>query len=189
MRRNVGIAEQSANAATESAIAAKSGADAATATLKLMKRTAHRELRARVFVEGATLVGKPAPGGFAIEFTIRNFGKVPAYGCTHSAALVLRNEPCGESELPVAVKTGQEPIVVLPPGGEIKVLKSLPAGIFENAQHTRVMQGAMALYVYGEIRYIDGFQIKRHSTFRMKCCGADYGLGRFSFCERGNKAN
>ncbi len=79
--------------------------------------------------------------------------------------------------------------MVLPPDGQFTIVKNLPLGVFGNTQHSQVMAGSFAVFIYGEIRYRDGFGKKRFNTFLMKCCGADYSLRRFSFAEKGNKAN
>jgi len=153
-----------------------------------LRKTARREMRARVFVNSAVRKGSVAAGIFDVEVTIRNFGKVPAYDCTSALELVLKTNP-PNSEFTPPSKTGQEPKMILPPGAEVKVVKTLPAGAFGNIQHTQVGQGSQAIYLYGEIHYRDGFRRDRFSTFRLQCSGVDYGLGRFSFCDRGNQAN
>jgi hypothetical protein len=162
-------------------------------SLKTTRRNSRKELRARVFVVGANRLGVSGPGTFDAEITIRNFGKIPAYECTYAVDLALAPNPKGDIPFPAPRKSGQEPNVVLPPGGEVKVIRSLPSGAFENNQHTLVGNEGWAVYVWGEISYRDGFQKKgrpgRLSTFCMKCCGTDYNRGRFSFCEKGNDAN
>lgn len=189
MRENVALAEKSANAAQESANAARDSASAATATVKAIKETSRKELRARVFVSRAARLGTASPGPFDAEITIKNFGKTPAYGCTCAIELVLRTNPPDDSAFPAPRITGQEPKMVLPPDGEFTIVKNLPVGTFGGPQHSQVMAGSHAVYVYGEIRYRDGFRKKRFNKFLMKCCGADYSLRRFTFAEKGNKAN
>ena len=176
-------------AAKDGAEAAKANADAATATVKAIKETSRKELRARVFVATAARLGSAAAGPFHAEITIQNFGKTPAYGCTCAIELVLRPNPPDDSAFPAPRITGQEPKMVLPPDGQFTVVKSLPAGTFGNTQHSHVMATGYAIFVYGEIRYRDGFGKKRFNNFLMKCCGTDYSLGRFNFAEKGNKAN
>jgi hypothetical protein len=61
--------------------------------------------------------------------------------------------------------------------------------MFGNTQHSQVGQGSHAVYLYGQVRYRDGFGVNRSSEFLMNCSGMDYALGRFAFCEIGNQAN
>lgn len=183
MRENVGVAERSANAARERAAAA-------TNTMKLMRKISRKELRARVFVQGTKRLGATfGPGSFDAEITIKNFGKIPAYRCTYCLGLILATNPVPDDQVPALQRTGQEPMIVLPPDGEVTITKTLPLGTFANIQHTQVGQGSHAVYLYGDIQYRDGFGQQRVSKFLMKCCGFDYGMRRFSFCERGNEAN
>ena len=181
MQESVGLAGRSADAAAASA-------EAAMATVKEMKDTARKELRARVFVAVAKRSGAASPGPFVAELVIRNFGKIPADDCTCTVGLLLDTYPPVEDNLPVLNATGREPRVVLPPDGDIHISKALPVGTFASLQHTQVMQESHAVYLYGRIEYLDGFGTERFSKFLMKCSGADYGFGRFTFCERGNEA-
>jgi hypothetical protein len=174
MRKNVKVARDSA--------------DAASSTVKVMKQTAQRDLRARVFVMNAKRMGNPDAGPFSVEVKVKNYGKVPAYACTFAVNLVVRPNPLNEPLIPLQW-TGQEPKMVLPPRGQIKIIRSLPEGTFAKNQHQLVIAGSWAVYVYGEIRYRNGFGTSRFSRFRMKCCEVDYSLCRFSFCEEGNEAN
>jgi len=182
MQKNVALAEKIANAARDSA-------EAASATVRLMRRYTRRQMRARVFVVSANRIGGAKPSSFEAEILMKNYGKVPAYKCTCAIALVLRPNPPGADSFPTLEPTGQEPRLVLPPDGEFRITRHLFSGTFEHQQHTMVGTGSQAVYFYGWIQYRDGFGKKRKSSFLMRCCGADFGSGRFSFCESGNDAN
>jgi hypothetical protein len=185
----VTAAQDNAKAALAGAEAAKANAESAEATVKQMRSSARRELRARVSVVSARRLGTAArPGSYQAEITFRNFGKVTAYRCTCTVALVLRPNNADDSQFPPARLTGDEPNVSLPPGGEFTVVRHLEVGTFEGPQHSAVMVGTSAVYFYGKIMYRDGFKSGRYSDFRMKCCGPDYSLNRFAFCEKGNRA-
>ena len=203
MRQNVKIAEKGAQAAADSARAAianveiaektanaaRDSARAASKTVTLMRTTSRKDLRARVFVLSAQRIGPANPVAFSAEVTIKNFGKIPAYRCTCFIEMIQATNPAPTEPFPNPRRTGQEPRMVLPPGGEIKVALFLHAGTFQHNQHNLVMAGSHAVYIYGEIQYRDGFKHDRVSKFVMRCCGSDYSSGRFSFCERGNTAN
>lgn len=189
MKENVRIADNTAKAAKESAEAAQKSAEAATATIKIMKRTARRQLRARVFVVTAQRLEQCLPRRFTAELTIKNFGGVPAYGCTFRAHMSLMTNPLGGAEIPKLHVSGQEANLVLPPGAEVRTRLYLPQGGFEQNQHNLVTAGSYAVYIHGEIHYRDGFGKHCASTFLMRCGGLEYATGRFSFCERGNTAN
>jgi hypothetical protein len=169
--------------------AAKDSADAAKITIKQMRRSARKELRARTFVASAKRTTPTNPGVFIAEVTFKNFGKVPAYRCTYKIGLILDTYPPVDAGLPVLNATGREPKFVLPPGGEVRLSKALPAGTFAGTQEKLVMQESHAVYLYGQIDYKDGFGADRYSRFLMKCSGSDFSTGSFSFCERGNHAN
>lgn len=188
MRASVEVAEKSANAAKESADAAKESADATAASVKQMKENARKQLRSRVFVAEARKLSDSG-GTFQAELVIKNFGHIPAYGCTCTAALILRPNPSSSDALPQPTVDGLAPRIVLPPNGELRILKSLPQGTFEVLQQRQLIAGTHAVYFYGVIRYRDGFARKRHSEFRLRCTQIDYQLCRFSFCEAGNVAN
>jgi hypothetical protein len=178
MRDAVGIAQKSASAAQD-------GAKAAAETVALMRETSEKELRARVFIESAKRVGT-GPVSFSAEITIKNFGKIPASECTYLFAM----QCLPVSELPpILHPSGQEPRMVLPPGAGVRDFKTLPTGTFQIKQENLVRAGAYAVCVYGRIEYGDGFGNRRHSAFVMKCCGSDYDIGRFSFCQTGNEAD
>ena len=69
--------------------AAKDSADAAKITVKQMRKTARKELRARTFVASAKRSMPINSGAFIAEVTFKNFGKVPAYRCTCKIGLIL----------------------------------------------------------------------------------------------------
>jgi hypothetical protein len=177
--------EETVDLAQKSADAAKDSAKAAAETVELMRATSEKELRARVFIESAKRAGT-GPVSFSAEITIKNFGKIPASECTYFFAMQCL--PISESP-PILHPSGQEPRMVLPPGAEVRDFKTLPTGTFQITQENLVRAGANAVCVYGRIEYGDGFGNRRHSAFFMKCCGSDYDLGRFSFCQTGNEAD
>jgi len=86
---------------------------------------------------------------------------------------------------PTLHKKGQEPVIVLRPMGRLRLRRYFPPAPFQHVQDTQVADGSYAVFIYGEIRYRDGFARDRGSKFRMRCCGLDYAPGRFSFCESG----
>jgi hypothetical protein len=181
-------ARDNALAAVAGAEAARANAESAEATVRQMKGTARRELRARVSVVGAKRLGAATSGSYQAEITIKNFGRVTAYRCTCIVDLVLRPNGANDDQFPPPRATGEEPNMSLPPGGEFTMVRNLDTGTFENRQHSDVMAGTLAIYFYGRIVYRDGFRSGRYSDFRMKCCGPDYSLNRFAFCEKGNRA-
>lgn len=165
---------------------AKRSVEAAITTTQVMRKTARKELRARVFVLNAK--GARKANTFDAELIIKNFGKIPAYRCIYLVAMQLSTNPTPNIAFPVLKATGEEPKFVLPPGGEVKVNRSLPPGTFQDQQENVLLGGGYAIYLHGEIKYRDGFGAQRVSRFRMKCAREDYPLGRFSFCEKGNIA-
>jgi len=186
LERQTSATETAARAAMTNATAAQASAEAAVATVRQMRGSARRELRARVAVAGARRIGEARAGSYQAEITIRNFGKVTAYRCQCKVALVLRTEDC--VEFPEPRVEGDEPSVALPPGGEFTMVRSLPAGTFESLQHGQVLARSHGIYIYGKVTYRDGFQSGRYTEFRLKSSGTDYSLSRFSFNKSGNSA-
>lgn len=181
-------AKDSAVAAQQSAAASQQSANAAAETVKVMKRTARRQLRARVFVASAIRIGDPRPGPFVAELTIKNFGGVPAYNCTFRAQMFMRSTLL--EGIPPLNKRSNDPSMVLPPGAEVKTRLRLPDGTFADQQQQMVNAGSLAILIHGVIEYRNGFQQDRRSEFLMRCTGVqDYTVGRFAFCEIGNKAD
>ena len=142
--------EQQHRETTEQLSVAIRSADAATATVDLMRKTSRKDLRARVFVASAQRVEPLGPGSFTAEVTIKNFGKIPAYDCTYFATMILRPSP--NNEFPALHKKGDEPVLVLPPDAEVKMPLVLPTGTFQNTQDANVGAGSWAVYIYGEIQ-------------------------------------
>jgi hypothetical protein len=187
MRTHERLMGQNVELAKSTVAAARISAKAAAATVIQMRRTAQRELRARVFVEHAERFGMLSASSYSVAVTIKNFGKVPAYKCTYKIEVVFRSSIPDASAFPPLVWQGRETTMVLPPNGTVHALLSMPTGTFSLTQHNQALNGVFGVYVYGEIRYRDGFGKNRFSKFRLISSGLEYNHSRFSFCDQGNE--
>lgn len=175
--------------AKDTVAAAQDSAKASADTVNQMRDTAARELRASVFVESANRFGNYNSNSYTAEITIKNFGKVSAEDCTYDFTVVHRPSLPDPTAFPPLHWSGRESKMVLPPNGIVRLMLPMLVGTFGTTQHTQVTNGASGIYVYGEIRYRDGFSQDRVTKFRLISTGLEYNHGRFSFCPQGNEAN
>jgi hypothetical protein len=94
VKRSVDLAEKGTDAAIESADAATKSSNAATATIRLMRQTARRELRARMFVLSAkgaeTLTTGRSMPRLRKPGTDGTFPNFPGITSSHSATYTRR---------------------------------------------------------------------------------------------------
>jgi hypothetical protein len=166
-------AKAAANAAKESADAAKEAADAgklqaetAQQTLQTMQDTAQRQLRAYVFAEpgdisfGAAIPGVPSQE-WNYEIRFKNSGQTPAYEFTQSTRCAIAAEPVAETIFTV----GRDGLskAPLPSSQQVKTAGRIRVSISDASD---IRAGIKTFFVYGEIRYVDGFGRNRLSKFR-----------------------
>ncbi|RUU44107.1 hypothetical protein EOD08_11200 [Mesorhizobium sp. M6A.T.Ca.TU.002.02.2.1] len=146
--------------------------------------SSERQLRAYVCLEGVH-----APAGFeADEITavahVKNFGATPASEMSQWTLIKLREYPL-VGDLEPYDDSGHPNRVILPPGA---ITLSMPTfrGL-EAWEITAIKKEELALYVYGEINYIDAFGENRSTIFRMRSTGEQsFKLGVFKATKDGN---
>jgi hypothetical protein len=162
-------------------------------TIRKMRDTEERQLRAYVFAEPGSLqqgVGfTSGPGivhqnvprwSFEVKFT--NSGQTPAYGFTQFTTAATLNEPASENDF---IIRPEAPIsrAPLPAAGEVSTTGTLDLTAAEVAA---IRAGAMSFYVFGEINYTDAFKRKRKVRFRF-IHGRHNRPGDLVYAETGNE--
>jgi hypothetical protein len=159
----------------------------ASRTVNTMADTAQKELRAYVFIESAsignTAIGQnPKPG-----FTIKNFGKTPAYEVS-----ILLGYGFGDSfEKLGKLSMDHEQRGTLGPTAYIHYYNFCPRTLTSD-DISALQSGTHFLFVYGEIRYVDFTGESRTTKFRLKAMkNAETGLigPQFEVCKDGNDAD
>jgi hypothetical protein len=177
----------------------------------ISRRTAQRQLRAYVLSDSSIIVNvaNPIPlypgqvlpqtdaritntaAGPGAFIQIKNLGQTPAFRVIHWGYICFREYPLNASlpaRTPVAANI---PSSVLGPGQTAtKMLELNPA--LTAAQINDLRNGTAAIYVQGEITYLDAFRKNRLTRYRVMyhrmggAIGVSTGL---NFCEEGNDAN
>lgn len=151
--------------------------------------TARRQLRAYVLVPRVDIVDRSPTPRFTekwVEVSIKNFGHIPATSISYWLAICAEEYP-----LRTALERGTvtQTIGVLAPGGDPFIAEITTPLINNNI--ASISDHGMALYVYGEVRYFDGFHPDRVTPFRyMKRSGEDWSRnGKLEMCQEGNDPN
>ena len=166
--------------------------DAGEKQRELSEKTAERQLRAYVFVEGDSKDNLPvvdAVNGI-IKFPLKaiNRGQTPAYKVTRWSNVEV---------LPYPLTVDLEGI----PAGAVWFALDLgpntPVGMeasrrqpWSQDQIDGVLAGTMRIYVYGEVRYLDIFKNEQNTKFRfMARVLRDGSIPGLEACEEGNDAS
>ena len=131
--------------------------------VKLARDTAQRQLRAYVGVETGS-VAAIGLGVFRASITVKNAGLTPAHNVRHFGELILGSLP-EPSTLPEMDESQGASAYVLLPGGEMYA--GATSDVLTTEDWSRIGSKQATLYAYGTILYIDAFQQKRVSTYRM----------------------
>jgi hypothetical protein len=177
-------AKEGADAAKIQAEAAKIQAQTARGTLQTMQDTATRELRAYVLVSGGKIRNVDSPLGRIAELSIRNFGKTPA----HDLKMWMG---AGVKEFPVTTALGRpgDNITiasdVLAPG--IPSVMRVPIHPVNGWWESRLNDRTAAIYLFGEVTYLDAFDKLHRTEFRHMCFGEGLSTGEISPYPEGNR--
>lgn len=155
------------------------------ATQSLVKNaedTARRQLRAYVHVKGVRLIDEPViPGSewkeLRIEVLFHNFGQCPATELEYWLNFGVHEFPLHTSLLEEHVQR----IAVISPHDTFTIKIAVP--LIDAPENQR-----FALYVFGHVRYFDGFQGGRETHLRYMRRGSDDWSweGEFELCQEGN---
>jgi len=152
-------------------------------TVATMRDTAQRQLRAYVFIDSCSLVAANADGQVyeplgavraatrpALILHYKNTGQTPAYQVVTQSDMRLVPWPLNPSDLPpVAFEKGGTTDSMGP--GAVRRKYDIPderVPMLTDADITALKEGTKAIFVYGEIRYMDTFgkpQFTRYRSF------------------------
>jgi hypothetical protein len=187
IRKSTIDAGAAADAAKQSADTARIHAETAR-DLQVMQDTAQRQLRAYVSVSGVTKVedlGEWQGAGFAVRVEVKNDGQTPAYDLLHWAKIELREFPLvGRLSIHCVDEDTRE---ILPAGSKTVAFATCRHGLTASEEQA-IIANEKALYVCGEVDYLDAFGGRRLTQFRFRCNGPDYPLGVFKADGAGNEA-
>ncbi len=177
----------------------------------ITRRTSQRQLRAYVLGDSSVIVNvanpvplypgqvlaqtdaritntAAGPGAFIL---IKNTGQTPAFKVLHWGYICFREYPL-TAALPARLPiVGTPPTSVLGPGMTANKMLELNPPLTP-AQINDLRNGTGAIYVYGEITYVDAFRQSRFANYRVMYhrMGGAIGVSTtLNFCEEGNDAN
>jgi hypothetical protein len=165
-------------------------------TIREMRASAQRQLRAYLFLESASLVDGTQTDPPLPEFAnvpgcvllFKNSGQTPAYDVKSWAKIEV-------------MKPEHEPQLVIPTlqtfsKSNIGCNSLMPKNLMywrklELNDIEEIQSGKLFIYIYGRIEYRDAFKRKRFSNFRARYAGRYPALKgvTFSICDTGNEAN
>ncbi len=163
------VAEKTANAAKESA-------DAARDAVRLSANTAERQPRAYVALQSGSVIHATVDNvpGFRVTVQLRNFGLTPAYSFTTwimSPQIAAPDAMPFTPPRPLNERTGTS---IIGPNSD--------AWINWNAQFQRddlgaIRAGTKAMFIWSGADYTDAFGIPRHFIFRERISGQESAPG------------
>jgi hypothetical protein len=166
------------------------------ATFLIMARTTRTQLRAYVQVHGAKIFNAADETGGPViaHLYIKNFGQTPAYKVMNASAFAFEKNPAASTRNPAIsdkefTAPGRNKIELAPGQSEdmIEIARRPPLSVQERRA---LMDGDMAIFVYGEIRFTDVFGQRQSSRYRYMLGGPD-GIrpgGSLIACGEGDEA-
>jgi uncharacterized protein YjeT (DUF2065 family) len=149
-------------------------------------KTAERQLRAYVLPVDSwfTIDDK---GLFTFQIAIENSGQTPAYEMQAWIQVEKREYPLKGELAPIAAQSK----TFLAAKGKTYLATSFPEpNPLTQEEYSRIVLGSMAIYVFGEVKYLDTFRKEARTTrFRMMCLGHELHKKSLFHCEEGNYAN
>ena len=158
---------------------------ATRALVKSAERTAQRQLRAYVGVEGVSIKKITADEKPFIVIKLKNFGQTPAYDVTHWMDMATAAK--GTKRLTLDKKgDGGRAIIDPTHGFSVECTKKTELTIEEARD---ILADTKRLYFTGRITYRDAFGHKRKTNFRLETAGESLiGKGLMSTSKTGNNA-
>lgn len=160
------------------------------ATRKLVlgaEDTARRQLRAYVSVklDGQMFYG--SDGCLNAPFITKNSGVTPTNEMKCSFFIGLFRFPL-DTELDPPTFPPASSNAALFPGEQVRQYAALPAKI-NDSELSVIKKSEAAIFVWGEVRYLDAFNTERSTRFRMYSTGPDFGRGELAYHHERNNAN
>jgi hypothetical protein len=148
--------------------------------------TSRAQLRAYVSVESSSIsltVGSQPVAGV----TLKNYGNTPAYEFTINSGLGMAES--FDKLQPPPPEQKAEPLGVLSPGATAVLVRT--ADVLIHPDHLAMLaDGRSAIFVYGEVTYVDAFKKRRVLKYRLMT-GGNVGFrgNALVSCEKGNDAD
>jgi hypothetical protein len=137
----------------------------------------------------APIIDRTDQPGFVIF--IRNFGQTPAKAVVHWSLIQVAAIEDEGTMTPPEIIQGVAPSI-LGPSHQISVARWLNRPMSQE-EIVGVRSGSHAIYAYGRVEYLDAFNVKRWSTYRLRYTSAAWPPigqnGSMNFCAEGNDAN
>ncbi len=152
-------------------------ANAATAMRDLVDATnnvAGRQLRAYVFLEGATFEQPPqGQSPFPPDFTgnivigIKNYGVTPATSAIVKTERMIGAEKDSSVVIPLSDRAKTHAKITIGPSQFLSVRIEVKDGGWQVAEWARLGNVNQKTYLFGRIDYVDAFENTRWTTFQM----------------------
>lgn len=182
--RQFGKLEESLVIAKASSDAAKQSAESATKTVETMEANGERELRAYVFVSDEPPMGCDSNGDPQAKILVTNHGRTPATELQCCAHMALQRFPLDVTLEPPSFDGGSKSS--LAPGAPPFRLFPNRGSPLNDAEKAAIIAGQAAIFLWGEVVYVDVFRRERKTKFCLYCTGDDLARGHFAHYKDGN---
>ena len=147
--------------------------------------TAQRQLRAYVSIEHAQITGINNGETPTAQLTVKNSGQTPAYDLIGIGGIAMGVS--WETLAPPDPQPFEVTQASLAPGAIVNQFNSAPRRL-EPGEREALVNGSRTLWVYGEIRYRDTFNIERFIEYRFQI-GGRVGIhdNFLAICQEGNR--
>jgi len=134
------------------------------------QRTTRAQLRAYVMIESVAITGISNGEKPDVHVTIKNYGQTPATKVTHWAKLGFSTWSNIGGPIPGRDANERLPESVMGPGSTLHLVTGIDLAFNEETIAALAAQ-SHALYLKGEVRYVDALGTKRETDFLMFCTG------------------
>lgn len=165
------------------AVAEKS-ADTSRRTVETMETTAERQLRAYIF---ATHDGPMTfdSNQLTARIVLKNYGQTPASEVQCHVFMALQKLPLVVQLDPPDYEGGSKS--PLAPGESVSIYPTLPAQLTQT-EIDSIREHESAIFVWGEVAYVDVFKQNRNTRFRFLSDGDAFDKRALAYDHEGNEA-
>lgn len=180
--------DRQADEMKKSLAVSQESADAAKRTVETMESTAERQLRAYICATFEEPIKPDINNVFSATIAIKNYGQTPAYEVQHFAKIDVKDFPLNKEELDEPDYTDASKLPLAPSSEPIrkslKLLKQL-----SSVENAAIVAKEKAIFVWGEIVYVDIFKIKRRTKFCLYTTGSKFTEDMPAYHHYGNDAD
>lgn len=150
------------------------------------KQSSEQQLRAYVFAKHDKPMFLDPSGALSVEIAIKNFGQTPANEVICHVFIGLYQYPLSVGlDPPDYTKASKSPLA---PSETIKQFPTLPRPM-TGAEVEAVTARKGAIFVWGEVMYVDIFKNQRRTRFCLYSTGEDFARGELAYHHEGNDAD